>query len=142
MEVNRQEIYEDEEGSAETKCEEGACSDAALLDDSRGNRGILSFPELDADESDDQNAENDKESDDPAITPRILLTAPLKGEKEADDGWEEDHCSKRVELLQPFGETNRGFLLSFRRLEEYRNDDEGNQANGQVDIKAPPSNRT
>lgn len=71
------EIYEDEERGTDAQREPRTHSEAAVLENSRRKRRHVLFPDLNANENGDQDAEEDEESNDATVTPGVLGSSPL-----------------------------------------------------------------
>ena len=90
LKPDRHIVSEDEEGSCDAEIEGVGGPDAAVLEKAGRDHGVFFVVELQEDEDADEEAEDDEEADDAAVGPGVGGSAPLKGEEEADDCWDED----------------------------------------------------
>jgi hypothetical protein len=84
---------------------------------------ILLKPILNTDETDNTNAEDDKQRDDTSAVPWISCSTPLQGQKEADNGWNEEDSADRIKLKETTLEADRWPGLPRRHTEEQEIDD-------------------
>lgn len=108
-----------------------------MLHDPGWDGCVIAFPELGSDEGGDQDTEEDEEGDDAWARPCIFRATPLQGEEDTDDSGDEDSGSDRIhrlEFLLP-GPLRLGLALG--RLEKDGDDENGDGADWEVDVKAP-----
>lgn len=136
LEPDGQVVDDDHHGRAQRKGGPRAGQDAALQEDARRDGGGVGLEDLDQDEADEQDAGQDEQGDDAGAAPGVLGAAPLQGEQEADDGGQEEEEAEAVELgqLLAVGQVGGGAVGD---LEEDVDEDHGDAAKGEVDIKAP-----
>lgn len=86
LEEDGQVVDQDEESTAEEQSKERGGKDAAVLEHARGQGSLVSQLDLRECKEDSHDAEADEQADDPRIVPGVLVSSPLQGEQEADDG--------------------------------------------------------
>ena len=131
-------VDHDEKGRPEAGAEKGARPNSPVEKDARRNRRALLQPGLNGEESNHQDAKDDKQGNDAAILPGVLGSTPLQRQQETDDGRNEHGCAEQVKrqdlLLQ------RQMLLGERRLGQLQKQDDEGDSDGpkrQVDVEAP-----
>lgn len=132
-------VHEREERGADHRGEPGDSSNCALFEDAGRYSSVVSLPELNDDENDEQNGKNDQQRDDTAVRPWVLRATPLKSEKKADDHRQEDDGSINVELLQILAPTASAEALCARLLSgvvEEGDECERDGTNGKVDCES------
>lgn len=128
----------DEEGGTESGSEPGTGPDCTVLEDAGRDSGSLLLPDLDTDESSNENAEENKQGDDAAVAPGELGATPLQGEEEGDNTGDEEESTLKIE--------RENLVLDGRLLEsdlalgdlEEQNDEASSDGTkGQVNVEAP-----
>lgn len=128
----------DEEGGTEGSTEPGTSPDGTVLEDAGRDSGSLLLPDLDGDESGNENSEEDEQSDDAAVAPGELGTTPLQSEEEADDTGDEEESTLKIERedLVLDGRLLKSDL-ALGNLEEKNNEAGSDGTKGQVNVEAP-----
>ena len=93
-------------------------------------------PELHGNKTDDENPKDDKEADDPTVSPRVFGAAPLQREEEGDDGGHEEHVPVEIKALETLfpPDTDDGRAFWIVEQEYYGHD--GDCAKREIDVEA------
>lgn len=89
------------------------------------------------DENSNKDAEKDEQENNSPTVPFILSSTPLKCEKKADDGWNEDCGSVEVKFLDAGFPSEIRNRLTIWRLEEEKDDNHGYSSDRQVNVETP-----
>ena len=92
---------------------------------------------MDGDERNNQDTEDNKESNNSAVTPWVLRTSPLKSKKEANDGWKEGDSSWKIELSDASLPSDVLDCSTVWRFEPDNNYGNGDSSNRKVNVETP-----
>lgn len=79
LEPESQGVEHGDHPPTDTEREDGTKEDASLAENARRDRGIFLAPDLHDAEGNGQNASDNKESNDPAVVPGVIVASPLEG---------------------------------------------------------------
>jgi hypothetical protein len=137
LEPDRQEVYHDEETSTKHSTEPCGSPHVTVEEDAGRDCSVFLLIPLDGDKADNEKGEDDKEGDDAAVTPGVLGPTPLQRKEQANDGWEEECCTFKIELLQlllPCGLDLLSTTLDVKERDDERSS-EGSER--QINVETP-----
>jgi hypothetical protein len=102
------------------------------------HHSCLRTPELHSNKTDDENPKDNKEADDPTVSPRVFGAAPLQREEEGDDGGHEKYVPVEIKALEAFFPPDADDGGAFWIVEQECYGHDGDCAKGQIDVEAEP----
>lgn len=129
---------EGEEASAEEETEHHGSKNVAVLEHSRRQCSLVSFPELDTNKHKDHEAKANKQANNLGVAPSILRATPLQGQDETHNGGDEDGRAEEIDFENTLQDSHAQSGVRVAVDVQQEDDNEhGEAADGEVDVETP-----
>jgi hypothetical protein len=130
-------VDHDEKGGTEHGSKQSTAPNIAVHEDARRHRGILLLPPLNHHKANREQTKQDQQDNDAGALPRVLASAPLQREQQADDGRQKQSRAVEIKLLELLPPCRFRLLAPAVDLEKWNDEGRRDSAEGQVDVETP-----